>query len=127
VRLHADQFAVADHAARQQRTGIHGDLRQQRRFHAFLQHVIRTRKRDQKGHGPGWPVIPAVAVESEDEAGQIDAERQNPEKRHDRDVLRKNVGRRDQQQRRASGKKNPEQAIAKTGNRHRYGYGCGGG
>jgi hypothetical protein len=52
-------------------------------------------------------LIPAVAIEAEDEAEQIESERKHPEKRDCGDILRKVIGHRQQQRGGAGGQADP--------------------
>ena len=83
---------------------------------------------------PEAPPVPARAVEADDEAQQVEAQRQDPEERDHRDVLAKRVRRRQQQHHRAGREQEPEPPSARRrgwrripgGRRGRGGFGLRG-
>jgi hypothetical protein len=61
-----------------------------------------------KGREKKIALVPARAIEAEDEGEQVDGKRRNPEQWHRRDVLRDVIGDSKQQQRSRSGERAPQ-------------------
>ena len=62
-------------------------------------------------------MVDLLAFEAQDEAEQIDGEREHPEKRNGRDVLAQMIGDGEQQRGSAGGQRGPQDADGPTGRR----------
>ena len=107
--LAARQFAVAEHAANEQRRGEYRDLPSQSAGRAF-QGNAGADGDPGGGHQPAKQrrAVPAIGFEAQDEAKQIDRHRNHPEKRHGGHLLSQII--RDGQPQRggAGGERDPE-------------------
>ena len=65
--------------------------------------------RDQSHSRP----VPALALEGDDEAREVERERREPQQRHRGDVLRQVVGHREQQHRAGGGQREPQQTYGR--------------
>ena len=105
-----EDLAMADHAGDEQRAEVErrerGDVRVRLRGVEVVHD--RTEESDEQRE-PEAAVIPARAVEADDERQQVEAERQHPEEGHHGDVLAELVGDREEQHHAAGGQGEPEQ------------------
>ena len=112
----AVDFAVADHAGDEQRAeierGERGDVGVGFRLIEVPEHHA---QQDGEQREPEGPMIPARAVEADDERKQIEAQRQDPEERHYGDVLAELVGDREEQHDAAGGQGEPQQLPPRRG------------
>ena len=86
MRLQFDQFAMTDHAAREQRPEVDQQLPDERA--ARRRHRQKTGQ-SQQDHGQRpehSAVIPAFPIEAQDECQQVQSERHDPQERHHRDI-----------------------------------------
>ena len=106
IRLHAREFAVAHHASDEEPDEVkrRGAVQVERWNGESHQRHERHQRADENG-----PDIPARVVEGQDEADEIEGERQNPQERHARDVLRHVVRDCEQHHRPHGGKRQPLQ------------------
>ena len=93
VRFEARQFAMACHATEKQPDGKERDKEDDLGVfrHGGPQQICHAAQRNRQQLQIGIAPIP-IALETENKAQQINAERQNPKKRNGGDVLRKVVG-----------------------------------
>ena len=115
IGLCARELAVAEHAGEKEADEI------ERRGDAQVErwHVVRHGRQQHEQRGDEErPHIPARMVEGENESDQIKRERQHPEERHARDVLRDVVGDREQHYRAHRGEPEPQQLVGKRYRTH---------
>ena len=112
----AEDLAVAHHAGHEERAEI--ERRERRDIGVGFGGVeILEHQSEQDGEErqPEAAVIPARAVEADDEGKQVEAERQDPQERHHGDVLTELVGDREQQHHAAGGQGEPEELAKHRG------------
>ena len=102
---------MADHAGREEGRGESGDLHADRHYEAAKEDDGRPAERGQEGGTEESAVVEAVALEAEDEGGEIQAERQDPEEGDRGDFLAHLVGRRHEHHGAAGGEGEPEEEI----------------
>ncbi|EXI92244.1 MAG: hypothetical protein AW12_00731 [Candidatus Accumulibacter sp. BA-94] len=111
------QLAVTDHAEDEEGTAEQAD--QQRHRHAdFGENLVEGDEGDRQRDQETAAMIVARRIEAENEAQQVDAQRQHPEERHRRDVLRQVTGQRQEQNRGGHRQPDPQQALAQRRPRH---------
>ena len=106
----AEDFAVADHAGHEYRAEVDRRERRDARMGFGGMQVVRhcDEEKDEQRQ-PEAAMIPARAVEADDEREQVKAERQHPEEGHDGDVLAELVGDREEQHHAACRQGEPQQ------------------
>jgi hypothetical protein len=111
---HPHQFAVADHADCGERREIDGEQRCDGHGNSALPGEHRCKRRHGAQRHPEAAPIPAIAVESEDEAEQVDDHRRDPEQRRRKDVLTEMVGNRQERHRRRRRQGEPKETLQRA-------------
>ena len=107
------QLAVAEEAAEEQARQEDAELQRQVELEIVLDQQPPHRPDPQQQHGPEpFAPVPALALEGDDEAREVEGQRREPEQRHRGDVLRQVVGHREQQHRARRGEREPQDDIA---------------
>ena len=114
-RAQAVGLAVANHARREQRDAVATDLARHAVVTTVGKVIPHQHARDDEQRREHAARIPARVIETDDEAQQVERERQNPQERNHRDVDAEFARRRHEQHGRQRRQRDPQEFLSTAG------------